>query len=213
VTILWRWVRTPYILSRLAAVLLSKRVILAAARIALFYVVLVALAFALLVSAFVGWRGMGIDIVGMAEWLSVPCALAFLLLAAARRWGFVTLWAILGAFWCWVVLDSQSLRSPRQLPLVFMVWSAFALPLWIIGQAGIPAVSPRRFSPSMVMLICWCILLVTPRLFGLPQIEVFPPRNYGLADLVSWIWTPLPLILSAFAMRHVWRGTANAVAA
>jgi len=30
---------------------------------------------------------------------------------------------------------------------------------------------------------------------------------------LAWIWAPMPLILSAFAISHVWRGTATPVAA
>ena len=186
----------------------TKRVILAAGKLALFYVALVAVGFVVFMIGFLP-RDVGVDIGAMIAGLAIPCAVAFLLLAVARRWGLLSLWAILGALWCWMLVDARALSLPRQLPLDFMLWSVFALPLWIIGQVGIPVVSSRRISPSMAMLIGWAILLITPQLFDLGRILVYPSRPWRAADWISFMWAPMPLILSAFAVRHVWRGTAT----
>jgi hypothetical protein len=91
-----------------------------------------------------------------------------------------------------------------------------ALPLWIIGHAGLRDPSSRKlcigpftFSPATIVLSCWLLLLASSRLFGLFQtsiVIVSPPRP---PDLALWtLWAPAPLWISAFAVRHVWRGTA-----
>jgi hypothetical protein len=157
-------------------------------------------------------------IAGMAVWLSIPFAGAFVLLAVARRWGFIALWAILGAFWILLALASGAWAWASQFPRLFLPWSVFALPLWIIGQAGIPSPSPTRLrvgpvrmSTSMALLLCWAALLVSVEAFALRQAWIF--RASTLTNLFGWIWGLAPLVLSAYAIRHVWRGTARPVVA
>ena len=190
------------------------RAIFAAAKLASFYAALVLLEIMLLAVAF----RLGVptlrEIGEMASWLAIPFAGAFLLLAIARRWGFVALWTILGAFWILITLASGSWRWPIDFPRIFVPWSIFALPLWIIGQAGIARTSTRRVSPSMNMLVVWAILLLCVRFVTLPRTDyVGDFHRFGIADLLGWIWAPVPLILSAFAIRHVWRGTAKPISA
>jgi len=51
-------------------------------------------------------------LVRMGAWLSIPFAGAFVLLALARRLGFVALWAGLAAFWLFLAFASDSWRWP-----------------------------------------------------------------------------------------------------
>jgi hypothetical protein len=67
-------------------------------------------------------------------------------------------------------------------PQLFFDWSRLALPLWIIGQAGIPSrssppvrIGPVRVSTSTLLLVCWVAMLIVP--------------------------------LCAYATWHAWRGT------
>lgn len=191
--------------------LISGRVTLAAAKLALFYIGFVILE--IVVLGFVLRLGLPSlhDTRDMAGMLSIPFAAAFLLLATARRWGFIALWTILGAFWIFVAVASNARAWPTLYPQVFFAWSILALPLWIMGQAGLRRTSTRRISGSMLMLVCWAILLFGTQFFT--KYRAFPVRADGIADIVAWIWVPMPLILTAFAIRHVWRGTAESVPA
>jgi hypothetical protein len=199
--------------------LISGRVILAAAKLALFYIALVGLEIVVLGMALQVAVPNLRDIGAMAAMLSIPFAGAFLLLAIARRWGFVALWAILGAFWLLLTVASGAWRWGINFPQLFVPWSLFALPLWIIGQAGIPSRSSIRlriglvrFSTSMALLVCWAALLVGAQWF-VPFRLGLPLRASGVANLLGWVWGVAPLLLSAYATRHVWRGTASPVAA
>jgi hypothetical protein len=193
--------------------LTSKRVILAAAKLAAIYIALVILGIVVLdVTLRAGVPPLDV-IREFAIWLSIPFACAFVLLAVARRWGFVALWVILGALWIAIGVVARSWRWSIDFPSLFVLWTIFALPLWIIGQAGIPLPSRRRISPSMVLLACWAVLLVSSR-FVLPRTD--PPDldpHSALLFALAWIWAPMPLVLSAFAISHVWRGTAKPVPA
>ena len=200
--------------------LISGRVILAAARLALVYTVLVTLE---LVAVSFAWRvgapRLG-DIAAIAAGLAIPFAAAFILLAVARRWGFVALWAVLGGLWIFMTIDAGIATRGWEWSFAygesFLPWSIFALPLWIIGQVGIPSrasarlrIGPLHFSASTALLVCWAALLLGAQWLIPPEIFVGPYRPLGIANLAGWIWGVAPLLLCAYAMRHVWRGTAT----
>ena len=195
--------------------LISRRVILAAAKITLVYTALVSLEFLMLSLAWrIGAPRLG-DIAAIAAGLAIPFAAAFILLAVARRWGFVALWAILGALWIFMIIGTGSWSWPSEYPLSFLPWSIFALPLWIIGQVGIPSqrsarlrLGPLRFSTSTALLVCWAALLLGAQWF-IPEISVGPYQPSAIAKLAGWIWAVAPPLLCAYAIQHVWRGTAT----
>jgi hypothetical protein len=194
---------------------ISGRVILAAAKLALIYGVMVLVGFALFFTLSArGQRVTLADLAGALLVLAIPLGVAFLLLAIARRAGFVAFWTILLVFWGFVV--SEGLRMPDVIPVDFMGWSMLALPLWIIGHAGVRDPSSRRLrigrlelSPTTIVLSCWLLLLAGtrfPRIWTTDIVIVDAPR---WPSLVVWtLWAPAPLWISAFAVRHVWRGTA-----
>ena len=199
--------------------LIRGRVILAAAKLALFYVALVAVEIALLIVAFTGEVPRRGEIAQMSALLAIPFAFAFLLLAVARRWGFVALWGILGTLWVFLTLESGAWAWSITFPRLFLPWTIFALPLWIIGQAGIPSrsatrlgIGPLSVSVSMALLLCWTALLLGAQ--WLVPFETYRPYHpTRIANPLGWIWGVAPFVLSAYAMRHVWRGTANPVTA
>jgi len=190
--------------------LISGRVILAAARLALFYTAVVILEIGILqfalLSGFPTLRSIG----RMALALSIPFIAAFVLLGLARRWGFVALWLILAGFWIYLSRHFGGIWPLD--PTLFLSWSIFALPLWIIGQAGIPSrsltilrVGAIRFSTSTALLVCWAALLVVP--FFPAVIDVL--YGWRIAHLSKRVWQAAPFVLSAYALWHVWRGTAT----
>ena len=191
--------------------LITRRVNLAATRLAVFYCAVVLLEIAVLAVALRAGMPTVRDIGEIAKVLAIPFAVAFLVLATARRWGLIALWAILAAFWIWLAKEvgAASWNGPITFPRLFILWSIFAFPLWLIGQAGLPRGSTSRVSPSMGLLVCWAILLFGGQFFGLPATEFARPHPQSMAQLFAWIWAPVPLILSGFAIQHVWRGTAT----
>ncbi len=202
--------------------LINKRVTLAACRLALFYTAFVALEIlALWVASAVNiWLTIR-ELFGVSVLLMIPFAGAFLLLALARRLGLVAFWIILIGLWVLPFALAKTFPTPLLFPLIFLSWSILALPLWVIGQVGIPrrssfglGLGPVRISPSMALLACWVFLLAGVRLFGsladYPEMGVLSIR---IAEPLAWIWGVAPLLLSAFAIQHVWRGTAKPVTA
>ena len=195
---------------------ISRRVILAAAKLALIYCALLLIVFALVFTLFVpGLRFSIAEFAPVLMTLAIPFGIAFLLLAIARRAGFIALWAILFVYWGFLVRDS--LGIPYAIPPVFTLWSIFALPLWIIGHVGVRDPSSRNLaigrlalSPAAIVLACWLLLLAGSRFFFGPfntDTLIVGPTHWS--NLALWtLWAPAPFWISAFAVRHVWRGTA-----
>jgi hypothetical protein len=192
--------------------LINGRVIFAAAKLALFYVALVAIELPVLIVIRVASLGVITQVAGL---LAIPFAAAFVLLAVARRWGFVALWAILCAFWGLLTVSAGAWGWAVLFPMLFLPWSVLALPLWIIGQAGIPSrsatrlrIGPVGFSISMTLLICWAALLLGAQWFASFRTDFYPSGPPTIAKVLGWTWGVAPLLLSAYATRHAWRGTA-----
>jgi len=195
---------------------ISGRVILAAAKLALIYGVLLLVGFTLFSTLFVVQTLRLVDLAGTLLVLAIPFGTAFLLLAIARRAGFVVLWTILLVFWG-IVVSVGAGKIPAAIPLDFALWSVLALPLWIIGHVGLrdPSsgklrIGPFTFSPATIVLSCWLLLLASSRLFGLFQTSIVIVDRPHPPALALWtLWVPAPLWISAFAIRHAWRGTAS----
>ena len=193
--------------------LISGRVIRSAAKLALFYAAVVILE--IVVLALVGREGFPTapEIGETAAKLGMPFAVAFVLLALARRWGFVALWLILVAFWIYL---GRFGGIWSLYPTLLTSWSVLALPLWMIGQAGIPSRSstplrlgPIRISASAVLLACWAALLVISHVPAVIDVAY----SYRFANLSRRVWQGAPFVLSAYATWHVWRGTSSPAAA
>ena len=200
--------------------LIRGRVILAAAKLALFYGGMVVLEMAAIVLVSVARLPTLAEIGEIAPWLVGPMAAAFLLLATARRWGFLALWAILGGLWMWLAIERHSWFLPLEFARSFYSWTILALPLWIIGQARVPSRSPARFrlgalslSMPTLVLACWGGLFVIGLRVDPLASHPLLYRVPGLAELCGWIWGWAPFLLITFAMRHMWLGTATRASA
>jgi len=99
----------------------------------------------------------------MLPLFSIPAALcfavAFLLLAVARRAGFTALWAVV--FGLWVLAASQDF-NPFAANTSFVSWSFFAAPLYAMCAVGFPSSSqPPRWRQWMSVALwpAWAALV------------------------------------------------------
>ena len=201
----------------MAALLQSRwgRVVAAAARLAAIYAVGVAI---LLLAGlpFVNrtlpaWR----DLLGIALPIGVLFAVAFVMLAVARRAGFVALWLVLVGMWIWMI--AQVIGDVRMLSIVataFFVWSVAALPLYTMGAVGLPArkriaVGRGRMSLTTLVFLVWGVLAAGALYFA--GLDVGPHRRVAphgvLATWARFIWGPAPIVIAVLAIVHVWKGT------
>ena len=190
-----------------------RRVLPAAGKLAAFYGASIVLQF-LLVSGLGGGPRWSLEALrGLSPLLGMCFGLAFVLLAGARRAGFAALWSVLAALWLLMLGD---LPTPFDVPRAFLVWSIFALPLWVMGHFGVAASQSKvlvigrlRFSLLTGALAAWAALAVSSRFYGALWSAV-AASHIRTAVVAEWLlWAPAPLILSAIATRHVWRGTAS----
>ena len=190
-----------------------RRVVPAAATLAGIYVLGVGVCIAVLLGVWTvnGWGDPPSvnDLIELARWLVPPAAVAFILLAVARRAGFIALWALLVCLWIFLLDSSYALQIPPR----FLSWSLFALPLWIIGQLGVIRHLPSdrvRLSLGAILGI-WIALAFAGSFFFAPFPSFhggIPLLPYPAATIAAWlVWFPAPFILSAVAVHHVWRGT------
>jgi hypothetical protein len=191
------------------------RVVAAAARLAAIYSVGVAIL--LLIGSPVLWRGT--PSLRAALNLAIPIGflfgVAFLLLAGARRVGFVVMW--LGLIAMWIYILSQGIVDVRLLfvPSVFYGWTVFALPLYAMGAIGVSprkpvAIGRRRVSLTTLVLLVWGVLAASALFFLYLGTNVFIPDTpyRRVAEVARFLWIPAPLVVSVLAIVHVWRGTA-----
>ena len=101
----------------------------------------------------------------------IPFGLVFLLLAAARRAGFVILWLLLGGLWGAALMAHD---LPIDLLIAFVGWSVLALPLHFLNALGITEahrlrIARVRMSVPALTSILWTLVLV-------PALAVHPER-------------------------------------
>ena len=193
-------------------------VLLAALRLASLYAIAVAL---LLLPPLLWYDGptkFVQDLKGYTMPVGVAFAVAFGLLVVARRAGFVALWVVLGGLWALILREAGNGYS-SQLPTAFLLWSAFALPLGLLGGLGVPAVlriSLGRWKPNAVVVALglWAALLVPAlALFLHPWLGLHPLQHAAIdrmAGAVAWfVWAPGPPLIAALSGAHVWTGTAQ----
>ena len=139
--------------------------------------------------------------------LSLPVgicfAIAFLLLAVARRAGFTALWLIVAGFWTWGVLQEFELFAIRG---GFIFFTLFAAPLYAMCVLGFrrEAATPVRWRQVLSVAIwpAWAALVgvaLEPH-GGHHALHVFEHRQY----FGGWIWTLL---------RYAWLVTPPAITA
>jgi hypothetical protein len=193
-------------------------VLLAAARLAALY----AIAVALLVLPLFLWQRRSLHHVHHLLGYALPSAfvfgVAFVLLAVARRAGFVALWVVLAGLWI-LILHGVVAAYPSDIISAFVGWSALAIPLAVLGGLGVPPtlrIQIGRWGGSAVSVaaVLWAALL-TPALmvFVSPALPLHP-LHYAALDRqvgeVAWfVWAPGALLISMLCLAHVWVGTAQ----
>src|SRR5688500_12101500 len=114
-------------------------VLLAAARLASMY----AVATALLLLPLVLWQDGPQELIRHLRSYATPVGImfgvAFVLLALARRAGFIALWLVLGTVWAWMLRELAP-GYAHEMDSAFVVWSALAVPLALLGGFGVPTV-------------------------------------------------------------------------
>ena len=145
-------------------------------------------------------------------------AVAFVLLAAARRAGLVALWLVLAGLWA-LALRASVVGYTEEFAIAFVFWSALAIPLALLGGIGVPAtlrvrVGRWRLTVLSLTVILWTALLIPAlarfaepafRVLYYPQPDVTP-----LSSLKWFAWALGAPLLVALSIAHIWVGTAPA---
>lgn len=120
---------------------------------------------------------------------SIPAAIcfaiAFLLLAVARRAGFTALWLIGAGLWNWTVIQEMDLFGVRA---GFLAWSVFAAPLYAMCTLGFPRQSPKparwRQWISIAAGPAWAALVA----IALQQLRLLDDLSYGRGQYLGRFW-------------------------
>jgi hypothetical protein len=126
--------------------------------------------------------------------LSVAFLIVFLLLAIARRAGFVGFWVILLGLWVLILRDVPHAGLAKG----FLAWTVLALPLYAMGMIGAPSTSRLLRIASMGIAIIWFCLLVAA---------------FAVARNGSVIWVAFPFVLCVYEIIRVWKATGQISAA
>ena len=194
-----------------------RRVVLAAVRLAGLYVIGVVL----MLLPFMLLPGGGIPAFRELARLAAPAgilfAVAFLLLAIARRAGFVALWLLLAGLWTLVLVVRE---LPIDVMIGFVGWTVLAFPLHVLGALGVPSALRVRLGRASLRattaaMILWAVLLIPAVVVLYTSSFVAHPLDeaaaYRMAGLVApFVWGPAPFLIAALSLAHVWTGTARA---
>jgi hypothetical protein len=193
-----------------------RRVFLAAARLGGLYVIGVAL----MLTPFMLLPGGGLpglrDLVRLAAPAGILFAVAFILLALARRAGFAALWVLLTGLWTAMLIAHE---MPIDIMVGFVAWSVFAVPLHVLGALGVPSslhlrIGRWRLRAATTGTVLWLVLLIpAAALLSQNPFFVFPlelPVWYRVAGfLAPFVWAPTPFLIASLSAAHVWSGTAR----
>jgi hypothetical protein len=194
------------------------RILLAAARLAALYaacVVVLFTAYGLYVAGPASLRELVVDSPLIA---AVGFVVGFILLAIAKRIGFVVLWVLLLALWVSKIRDTS--WSVYLLP-DFLQWTVLAAPLYALTAIGLSADNNQRRLKRELLITAaiWAIVSGLALKFSYLAIDVgYPHAPYSLARAVAnYLCVPLPFLIGArellrvgFAMRTTVRGVAAA---
>lgn len=189
------------------------RVLAAAARLAAVYVIgVLVLLIPFMLMPYGGLPSLA-AVADVGSLAMIPFGLAFLLLAAARRAGFVTLWVLLGGLWGAVLMAHD---LPIDLLIAFVGWSVLALPLHFLTALGITE-APRlrvarvRVSVPALTSILWTLVLVPAIGVMYLSRRIMHPEPHAVFllanDIASLVWGPAPLLLVALSIAHAGAGS------
>lgn len=129
-------------------------------------------------------------------------AVAFLLLAVARRAGFTALWVVVFSFWAWATTQDA---SPFAASSEFVAWSLFAAPLYAMCALGFRHETPRAAGWRQWMSIAlWPVWtgLVVMALRQVQLVDSYYPLHWpymgwlGRSLLTAWLVTPPAVTLA-----------------
>ena len=193
------------------------RILLAAARLAALYAAFVLVlftAYGLYVAGPASLRELLLDSPLLAAFGFI---VGFLLLAIAKRFGFVVLWILLVAVWITQVRDSS---WSVYLLTSFLRWTVLAAPLYALTAIGLTADSNQRLLMREILLtaVVWATVTGLALKFSYLAIDVgYPHAPYALARAIAiYLCLPLPFLISARELLRIgWamRTTSRQVAA
>jgi hypothetical protein len=131
---------------------------------------------------------------------AVLFAVAFVLLAVARRVGFAVLWLLQLAWWAVLLRITLHVDAPS----MFIVWTPFALPLYVLGALGTreahrSAGRGWRIVASGLPVAVWIGMLLLGYPFG----------SHG--SVPDWaarlLWAPAPFVIAVLSTAGFWVGT------
>jgi hypothetical protein len=150
---------------------------------------------------------------------AILLGVAFVVLAVARRIGFVLLWLVLVGLWVWLLVPGVSdlstlLYSGIVHPFKFAFWSVLAAPLFIMTTVFADAGTRTRVGrwslpPTYIIAVLWIMLVSAGfilRDYGHPHFPwVSISAAITLATLGWLLWAPMPAVIAAVAVRAFWR--------
>lgn len=181
----------------------SKRIFAAAVRLAALYAVCVIATLAIVLACS---KSLAL-LIDALPWLGIPGAIcfagAFVLLAVARRAGFIALWLILLGLWATPIILRGDIFT--EWDSAFLFWTILAAPLYAMVMLGFrSAVSARSRARGIlpwVLGAVWLgLVIVNLRFQFRPVFESYSMwKLYGLVSLF------LPITVTAAGIRRVWR--------
>jgi hypothetical protein len=186
----------------------STRAIKAALRLAGFYAVCVTVLVVALVVSLGGFRDIVRDLGALALPAGICFAVAFLLLLLARRLGFTALWLALLALWA-----LASFRNPGPGP-VFVLWSLFAAPLFLMVQLGFRSVADKSASVGLMTSLFWITLAIAGVLFRYPLDLMLNNEPWWvrlMSSVLTAAWWIAPAAITAVAIRQIHAATPAAI--
>jgi len=185
-----------------------KRVIAAAARLAIVYAIGVLILYAP-ISLWLLPHARGLrELPGVSVELGILAAIAFAILAVARRVGFLLLWALLLALWVSNFSGASDFNFPEAVANYFILWTVLALPLYVIAALGgsdrvALRVADRRIRMTEIGALLWIVLILGAFFY----VFVAHPVGGGgtvLRVTARFVWLPAPFILAVIALATIW---------
>ena len=183
-----------------------KLVAAAAARLAIVYAVGVLILYAPMRLWLLPHAGGIHELPGLSLQMAILAAVAFAVLAVARRVGFLLLWALLLMLWVSNVSEPLLWKYPGTVLSQFISWSVLAIPLYAIAAfGGSDRVALRignwRVRVTELGALVWTVLIIGSFLYVfLVEGAFYDPGGMAL----SLVWLPAPFILAIIALIAIW---------
>ena len=188
-----------------------RRICLAAIRLAAFYAI-GAFSLLLIVGSLAEGPPLLSDLAELALPFGVIFSIAFVILAMARRAGFVALWIVLVGTWVWLLRDGAPFV---EVPKVFLGWTILALPLFaigVLGTTGSDAKQPTlmRGARPLVVLTLWLLAagIALHSALTTPYMHWYDAPNRFASVFSKIVWIPAPFVVAVLETTRLWFATA-----